>query len=174
MSISLKAVKAILLHELFITRRSVEVINDIFIYPIWSIIVFGFLTIYISGFAGSSIANNVLIGIILWQVISITQYSISIGCLWDVWSRNLTNIFIAPISNAEYLMAYTLSGGLKSTLLVILASIMSFYVFHFNILDAGLVNLIFFFLNLAIFAFGFGIIILGLLFRFGTRIQAFA
>lgn len=171
---SINAVKAILMHEIFITKRSIEVVNDILLYPLWSIIVFGFMTIYLSGFAGQVVANNVLVGIILWQVVTITQYSISIGCLWDVWSKNLTNIFIAPISNAEYLTAYTLSGAVKSLITVVLGSVLSYFVFHFNILDLGIVNLIFFYLNLAIFAFGFGIVILALIFRFGTRIQAFA
>src|SRR3989344_9236882 len=142
---SLNAVKAILMHEIFITKRSIEVINDILLYPLWSIIVFGFMTIYLSGFAGQAVANNVLVGIVLWQVVTITQYSISIGCLWDVWSKNLTNIFIAPISNAEYLTAYTVSGAIKSFLTVFLGSVLSYYVFHFNILDLGIVNLILFY-----------------------------
>lgn len=171
---SLNRIKAIMLQELFIVRHSYEVINDIIIYPLWSIIIFGFLTIYLAGVTGSVVASYVLIGTVLWQVISITQYSIAVGCLWEVWSRNLTNIFITPISNKEYLIAYSISGALKSLLVVILGSLLSYYVFDFNILSLGIVNLLFHYINLTIFAFGFGVIILGLVFRFGTRIQAFA
>lgn len=171
---SLGRVRALIMQELFITRNSYEVINDIIIYPLWSIIVFGFLTIYLAGVTGSVIANYVLLGTILWQVINITQYSIAVGCLWEVWSRNLTNIFITPVSNKEYLLAYTLSGSVKSFLIMSLGSLISYWIFRFNILDLGILNLFFHFVNLTIFAFGFGIIILGLIFRFGTRIQAFA
>ncbi len=171
---SFKRIKAILLHEVFITKHSFEVINDIGLYPLWSIIVFGFMTIYISGASGKVVANNVLIGIILWQIINVTQYSIAVGCLWDVWSRNLTNIFISPISIEEYLGSYTISGTIKAFIVITLASVLSYFVFHFNILSMGIGNLFLFFVNLVFFAFSFGIIILGLIFRFGTRIQAFA
>lgn len=169
---SWKRIKAILMHEFFITKRSLEVINDIILYPLLSIIIFGFLTIYLSGVTGQIIGQHVLIGMILWQVISMTQYSIAVGCLWDVWARNLTNIFISPISNGEYLLAYTISGCLKSLLVIFLGSIISFWFFHVNLLDLGLINLLIYFINLAIFGFGFAIMVLGLIFRFGTRVQA--
>lgn len=171
---SFKRIKAILLHEFFITRRSFEVINDIIFYPLLSIIILGFLTIYLVGFTGQVVAEHVLVGIILWQVVSIAQYSIAVGCLWDVWSRNLTNIFISPISIYEYFVAYLISGTIKSLLVIILAGIISYGAFHFNILTIGITNLILFYINLALFGFGFGIIILGLIFRLGNRIQAFA
>ncbi len=162
------------MQEFFVTKHSYEVINDIVIYPLWSIIVFGFLTIYLAGVSGVVIAHYVLVGMILWQIVNITQYSIAVGVLWDVWSRNLTNIFISPISNAEYLVSYTISGAVKALIVIILGSIVSYFVFRFNILSLGIINLMLFFLNLSFFAFSFGIVILGLIFRFGTKIQAFA
>jgi ABC-2 type transport system permease protein len=167
-------IKAMLLQELYITQNSYEVINDVIIYPLWSIIIFGFLTVYLSGVSDGPVGVYVLLGTILWQAINITQYSIAVGTLWEIWSRNLTNIFITPLSNFEYLLSYTISGTIKSILVIALGSLMSYWVFHFNILDLGLINLFFHFINLTIFAFGFGIMILGLLFRFGTRIQAFS
>lgn len=169
---SWKRIKAIMIHEFFITKRSLEVINDIILYPLLSIIIFGFLTIYLSGATGLIIGKQVLIGMILWQVISMTQYSIAVGCLWDVWARNLTNIFISPISNLEFLLAYTITGSLKSLMVIILGGIISFYFFGTNLLDLGFINLIIYFINLAIFGFGFAIMVLGLIFRFGTRVQA--
>jgi len=171
---SINRIKAILLHEMFMMRHSFEVINDIVIYPLLQIVIFGFLTLYLFGLNGKTAGGYVLIGTILWQIISITQYSISVGCLWDVWSRNLTNIFISPISIYEYFTAYIISGTLKSLFMFVLASILSIYVFHFNILHLGIINLFLFYINLILFAFGFGIIVVGLIFRFGSRIQAFA
>lgn len=173
-NMSFNRIKAILIHEAFMMRHSFEVVNDIIIYPLLQIVIFGFLTLYLFGLNGKIIGEHVLIGTILWQIVSITQYSVSVGCLWDVWSKNLTNIFISPISTSEYFTAYMISGTIKSLLMFFLASILSFQVFHFNILNLGIINLIIYFINLAIFAFGFGIIILGLIFRFGNRIQAFA
>lgn len=171
---SLNRIRAILLHDIFVMRHSFEVFNDLLLYPLWSIIVFGFMTIYISGTTGQVIASQVLMGMILWQIINITQYTIAVGCLWDVWARNLTNIFITPITSAEYLITYAMSGAVKALVVIVLASTMSFFVFRFNILTLGIVPLLLIVFNLVFFGFSFGVIVLGLIFRFGTKIQAFA
>lgn len=171
-NMSWKRISAIIMHELFIAKRSLEVINDVIIFPLLSIIIFGFLTNYISGATGYIIGQQVLIGMILWQIISMTEYSIAVGCLWDVWARNLTNIFISPISNFEYIVAYSISGFIKSFLIILFGGIISFYFFGTNLLDLGIINLSIYFINLALFGFGFAIMILGLIFRFGTNVQA--
>ena len=163
-----------MLHESFVTRHSFEVVNDIILYPLLQIVIFGFLTVYLFGLKGRLIGEYVLIGTLLWQIVSITQYSVSVGCLWDVWSRNLTNIFITPISVYEYFGAYMISGILKSAFMFCLAGILSYKVFHFDVLTLGIVNVVLFYFNLVIFAFGFGITVVALIFRFGSRISAFA
>ncbi len=172
---SLTRIKAILVQEYFISIRSVEIINDLFLFPIFTnIIIFGFFTIYL-------IKNNlgfdptaILMGMIFWQPIYIVSYSIGVGSLWNVWSKNLTNMFIAPISIKEYLLAYGISGVIKGILILILSYIVSFFIFKTNIFSIGILAIIFFFFNVSLFGFSLGIFNLGLIFRFGTRIQALA
>ena len=171
---SFHRIKAMLLHELHIAKHSYEVFNDLLLYPLFSIVVFGFMTLYLVGSTGKIVADQVLSGMILWQVVNITQYSIAVGCLWDVWSRNLTNIFITPITITEYLFSYAVTGTIKALVVIILASILSYVVFHLNILSIGIINMFFICLNLILFGFSFGVVMLGLIFRFGTKIQAFA
>ena len=170
---SLTRIKAILLQELFITQNSLEVIMDIFFFPAMNVVVFGFIAQYISGETKGA-ANYLLMGILLWQVIYITQYSISVGSLWNVWSRNLSNMFIAPISIKEYLLAYVFSGSVKALLTLIAFSLAVFFIFDFNILRLGTLNILLSFINLVLFACATGIAILGAIFRFGTRIQSLA
>lgn len=171
---SFNRIKAILIHEVFISKHSFEIFNDIFLYPLFSIIVFGFMTLYLAGSAGKIITNQVLAGMIFWQVVNIAQYSIGVGCLWDVWSRNLTNIFISPIRIGEYLLSFGITGTIKSFIVLILASLLSLIAFHFNIFSMGLINMFFVFINLIFFGFSFGVIMLGLIVRFGTKVAAFA
>jgi hypothetical protein len=52
-SMSFHRIRAILLHDYFIMTHSFEVLNDLFLYPLWSIMVFGFMTLYISGTSGA-------------------------------------------------------------------------------------------------------------------------
>lgn len=170
---SITRIKGVFLQEYFVTVHSYEVIFDIVFFPLMSVVVFGFLSTYLSG--SNPIAGKyVLSGMLLWQIIFITQYSISMGSLWNIWSRNLSNMFIAPLTIKEYVFAHTASGILKSLFIFITTSILSFFVFHFNILDLGIWNIVLFAISFSFFAFSMGIIILGLIFRLGTRIQAFA
>ena len=173
-NMSLNRIKAILIHEVFISKHSFEIFNDILLYPLFSIIVFGFMTLYLTGSAGKLITDQVLAGMIFWQVVNIAQYSIGVGCLWDVWSRNLTNIFISPIRISEYLLSFGITGTIKSFIVLILAATLSLIAFDFNIFSMGLTNMFFVFINLVFFGFSFGIVMLGLIIRFGTKVAAFA
>lgn len=171
---SFNRIKAMFLHEIFITKHSFEIFNDIILFPLFTVIVFGYMALYLTGSTGKIIADQVLAGMILWQVINVAQYSVGVGCLWDVWSRNLTNIFISPISIKEYLFFFAISGTIKGLVVLILTSIFSLVLFQLNIFSVGFLNIFIIFINLVIFGFSFGVIMLGLIFRFGTRVAAFA
>lgn len=171
---NLSRIKGLFVQEFFITIRSYEVILDIFVFPVMAVIVFGFLASFLAGSTNVKVAYSLLTGMLFWQIIFIIQYSVSVGSLWNIWSRNLSNMFIAPLSLVEYMFAQILSGILKALCIFISSSLLSIFVFNFNIYSIGMVNLVLFSINLMIFAISLGMILLGLIFRFGTRIQAFA
>ncbi|MEK7502769.1 MAG: ABC transporter permease [Patescibacteria group bacterium] len=171
---SIQRIKAILLQELYITRHSLEVLMDLFYFSIVNIIVFGFVSIYLAGSNNPLAAHYILLGMILWEIIRVTQYSISVGSLWNIWSRNLSNMFVTPLDLKEYMAAAMLAGAVKTIIILVLIGTISHFIFNFNILNLGILNLFLFFINLTIFAWSVGIIILGIIFRYGTRIQALA
>lgn len=171
---SFKRIKGLFIQEFYITIRSYEVILDIFVFPVMAVIVFGFLSLFIGQSSPIDIAASLLIGMLFWQTIFIVQYSVSVGSLWNIWSRNLSNMFVTPLSLTEYLLVQALSGIFKAFCIFVPASLVSIWFFQVNVYDLGLVNLFFFLLNFILFAISLGTIILGLIFRFGTRIQAFA
>ena len=170
----IKRIAAVFLQEYFITIHSVEIIMDIIFFPLVSIIVFGFLSLYLGNGNNGIVGQYVLLGMLLWQIIWIVEYSIAVGSLWNIWARNLSNMFIAPLMMQEYILAHTLSGVVKACVLLIIGSILSYFVFDFNMLNLGFPSIILLFLSFALFAFSLGIAMLGLIFRYGTRIQAFA
>ena len=171
---SAKRIKALLLEEYFITRHSLEVILDLFFLSVMSVIVFGFFSRFLSSKVAGPSAHYLLLGMLLWEVVRVTQYSISLGAMWEVWSRNLTNLFVTPLQLQEYLAAAVISGAVKSALILATVSLIAALLFDFDITDMGLANLALSFLNLSVFAIAVGLIILGIIFRYGTRIQALA
>jgi len=167
---SINRVWTIVVHEIYVTKRSLEIFFDIFFFPLINVFLFGLISRFISV---NSVNNQyLLLGVLLWEIVTIVQYNVTVSTMWEVWSHNLTNIFIAPISIVEYLIAHIVAGFIKTaTILAILAVATSIF-FNFNLLDVGVINLILFAINLAIFAVWIGVILLGFIFRFGTRMAA--
>jgi ABC-2 type transport system permease protein len=83
-------------------------------------------------------------------------------------------MFVSPLSTAEYLAALMISSIIKCAVVLIIVGFIVFYITGFNILKIGFLNIILDFTNLIIFSWSMGIILTGLIFRFGTRIQAMA
>jgi len=171
---SITRIWGVLLQELYITKRSLEVFMDLFFFTAINVLAFGLVSKFL--FSGDSfLAGEYLLGgFLFWEVLRITQYSMSVGAMWNVWSKNLSNMFISPLTTKEYLTALMLSGLIKAVFIFIGISIMSLYFFNFNIFKIGLLNLFASYINLTFFAWSLGIIILGIIFRYGTRIQALA
>ena len=170
----LHRIVAVLWQEWYVTIHSTEVIVDIFFHPLLSIVLFGFVSQFLSGSDQSQAGKILLQGLLLWQVIWIVQYSVTLGSLWNVWSRNLSNMFVAPMMVREYLAAQLLSGIVKAVAIVVLGGAMAKYLFGFDVLDMGVVPLLLTFVNFVFFGFATGIAVIGVIFRYGTRIQALA
>lgn len=172
--VSLRRIYGILLQEFYITRVSLEIIVDIFLAPAMSIIVFGYFTMFLTGEIKTGTTLYLFLGMFLWQFVFLLQYSVSLGCLWNIWSRNLTNMFIAPLTITEYFLSYILSSIIKACLLFVLLSVISYILFDFSIFSIGVTNLLLFFLNIALFSWALGITIVGFIFYFGQRFSAVA
>jgi ABC-2 type transport system permease protein len=168
-----KRILSLMLQELFLTRHSLEIVIDTLVFPLMNIVLFGLITRFLSH--GNHLgASYLILGVLLWEVVGVNQYNVTVSSLWSVWSHNLTNIFIAPISTAEYMTAQILAAFLRAAGIFLVLGVGSYFIFSFNLLHLGVLNLLLFVLNLSIFAWWVGIVLLGLIFRFGLRVQAIA
>lgn len=174
MAVSTNRIGAVLLQEAFVTVRSVEVMVDLPLWTLMSVIVFGFVTRFLASVMNPTFALYLYLGTLLWEIMRITQYSITLSVLWNVWSRNFSNMFIAPLSMLEYVLAQMASALLKAVLLFGLGAVIAALAFDFNVLSMGAGTLALGFLNLVWFGYTTGLFILGIILRVGTRIQALA
>src|SRR6266571_6329925 len=126
-------IKSVLLQELRITYSTVGIIMDVFGLSLVSLLLFGFLSLYLTGTQHALAAQILLLGMLLWDIVRIIQYSVSMGSLWNIWARNLSNMFIAPLHVSEFFLAHLLSGIGKAILVFTLDSVIAMLVFHFNI-----------------------------------------
>jgi len=147
---------------------------DNFFFSFMNVVIFGFVSVYLVGEENFLAAYFLLMGMIMWQVVQVSQYSISVGVLWNIWSRNLSNMFITPLSVLEYITSLIISGVIKSIIVFFGLSFLSIYFFKFNIFQIEWTVLFMSIVNVFIFSWWVGIFIVALVFRYGTRIQAFS
>jgi ABC-2 type transport system permease protein len=167
-------ITALIRQEYYITRRSLEVILDLYFFSAMAVAVFGLVSLYLArSFTGPGV-YYLLLGTVLWEVVRITQYSMTVSSLWNVWSHNLSNMFVSPLSLAEYLAAQIISSTVKTLVALLLIGTLVVTLFGLDLPRLGWINLVLFFINLSIFAWSLGLALLGLIFCFGTRIQALA
>jgi ABC-2 type transport system permease protein len=173
-AISTERVRAVLLQEAFITARSVEVMVDLPLWSLMTVVVFGFVTRFLASVMNPTFAQYLYMGTLMWEIMRITQYSMTLGALWNVWSHNFSNMFIAPLSMLEYVVAQMLSALAKAIILFGIAAVIAALVFDFNVCSMGAGTLGLAFVNLVWFGYTTGLFILGIILRVGTRIQALA
>src|SRR5262245_31367711 len=98
-------ISALMLRYLFLYRRSPPRILEIFFWPVMELLVWGFLYKFL-------IANNtfnwisyLISAMIFWDIIYRAQQGVTIAFLEDIWSRNLLNLFVAPLRRSEFIAA---------------------------------------------------------------------
>ncbi len=173
--ISAGRIVALLLRQLFLYRRSMIRSLEIIYWPVLDLLVWGFLSVYVARLrGGAGVAVAFLIGgMILWDIFFRVQQAISVSFLEDVWTRNLVNVFVSPISTVEFLLATMLLGVMKIVVIGFLLAALALALYAFNIFQYGL-GLLPFVLNLILAAWGMGIITTALILRFGQGAEALA
>lgn len=166
-------IKAIIIHTWYYLKHSLEAFIDLFWWSLISVVVFGFMSIFFAGGRSAEGAKYILIGMILWEIVRLGQYAVSISVLREVWSRNLSNLFTTPLSVEEFLIAQMIVAFIETTVVFVLISLIALTIYGFSIYQLGW-DLVFTFLNLLVFAWAWGIFILGLIVRHGTKLQTLA
>lgn len=119
---------------------------------------------------GFSIIAFLLGGVIFWEFVSISQREISVNFLDEAWNRNLINIFAAPITPGEFLVASVVVGLIKLVVTMTIMMVGALVFYKFNIFTVYSLYIPFFIASLLFFGISFGCIINGLILRFGYNI----
>lgn len=174
-SLSAERIFALLLRQLYLYRRSMIRMLEIIYWPVMDLLVWGFLSLYVGRLrGGGALAVAFLLGgLILWDIFFRAQQAISVSFLEDIWTRNLINVFVSPISTLEFILAMLLLGVMKVIVTGLLLSALALTLYTFNIFQYGL-PLIPFVLNLLLSAWGIGVITTAMILRFGQGAETLA
>jgi len=174
---SIERIYAIFLRHLYLYRRSIIRIMEIFYWPLLDLLIWGFVSIYISRFAsgdkGIDFIAVFLGALILWDILFRSQQGISVSFLEEVWSRNFINLFISPLTLWEYLAALMLVSLFKVTVVLVVSSVLAYIIYSFNLFIIG-ISLLPFVINLLILGWSVGIVTTALILRFGQQAEVLA
>lgn len=173
---NLGTVRALLLRYVFLyTRSPVRTVEMVF-WPIVDLLLWGFLTVFLQQSTSGDFPQFItyLLGaMILWDILFRAQQGVAISFLEDVWTRNLLNVFVAPVRTMEYVAATCLVGCLRicvtGTVLVVIGWLA--YAFNLFTLHWWLVP---FFANLLVFGWSLGMVSTALILRWGQAAESLA
>lgn len=171
-----RVVSALVLRYLFLYTRSPMRLVELIFWPIVELMIWGYLTVFIQENSTgdfSRVITFLLGAMILWDVIFRAQQGVAISFLEDVWTRNLLNIFVAPVRTAEYLAATFIVGIFRIMVTVIVLSALAFFLYHFNIFQLNW-TLVPFFGNLLVTGWALGMISTALILRWGQAAESLA
>tara|TARA_B100000941_G_C28433514_1_gene515609 strand:- start:96 stop:656 length:561 start_codon:yes stop_codon:yes gene_type:complete len=93
--------------------------------------------------------------------------------LEEIWSRNFTNLFIAPIKLSEIITALTITAIFRTLIGLVPAAILAIPLFGVSIFELGL-PLLFLLISLYIFGVTLGLLVTSGLLRFGPSFENIA
>lgn len=176
MPFSLKTVSALTLRYVYLyTRHPVRLIELVF-WPLVDLLVWGFLTVYLQKQGGSGFPSAISFligGMILWDVLFRSQQGVAISFLEDVWTRNLLNVFVAPVRTAEYVAATCWVGVMRVAVTLVILAVVSALAYGFHLTALGLA-LLPFLGNLILFGWFLGMISTALIMRWGQAAESLA
>ena len=163
------------LRHFFLIKSSFPRILDLIYWPSIQIILWGFISKFFTAY--SDYYNNT-VGIILTCAILydfLFRSSISFNMLFleEIWSRNFTNLFIAPMKISEIIISLVFTALIRTLIGLVPAILLTSPLFGISILNLG-VPLFFLFLSLYIFGITLGLFVSSGLIRFGPSFENIA
>jgi ABC-2 type transport system permease protein len=168
-------VRAIARRHAYVMLRSPHRLFDVTVWPMVDVLLFGSIGVFVSGGGGSGSAAfaYLLAGIILWHVVYQSQIALATGFLEETWSRNLLNLLVSPLKEAEYVAGVALFGLAKLVLGVGLTAILAFGAYAFDISEMGF-GLIPIAAILLVVGWAIALFVIGVTLRYGSGAEALA
>jgi ABC-2 type transport system permease protein len=166
---------ALCLRHIYLIKNSFPRILDLIYWPTVQIFLWGFISKFFT--ASSAYYNNtvgvILTAAILYDFLFRSSISYNMMFLEEIWSRNFTNLFIAPIKISEIIAALTLTAIFRTLIGLVPAALIAMPLFGVSIFKLGQ-PLLFLLLSLYIFGITLGLLVTSGLIRFGPSFENIA
>ena len=172
---SYSRILGLFLRHFFLIKSSLPRILDLIYWPTIQIILWGFISKFFTVY--SDYYNNtvgvILSCAILYDFLFRSSISFNMLFLEEIWSRNFTNLFIAPLRISEIIISLVLTALLRTLIGLVPAILITSPLFGISILDFGPPLFLLFF---SLYAFGItlGLFVSSGLLRYGPAFENIA
>jgi ABC-2 type transport system permease protein len=163
---------ALFLRHLYLIKSSFPRIIDLIYWPTIQIVLWGFISKFFilnSDLYGHAV-GIILSAAILYDFLFRTSISFNMLFLEEIWSRNFTNLFVAPLKVSEIITALTVTALLRTLIGIIPAILLAAPFFGVSIFSLG-PSLILLFLSLYFFGITLGLLVTSGLLRYGPAFE---
>ena len=166
---------ALALRHLYLIGNSLPRIIDLIYWPTVQIFLWGFISKFftLNSDYYSNTVGIILTAAILYDFLFRVSISFNMMFLEEIWSRNFTNLFIAPIKLSEIIASLTLTAILRALIGMVPAAIIAIPLFGVSVFELGL-PLLFLLLSLYLFGVTLGLLVTSGLLRFGPSFENIA
>jgi ABC-2 type transport system permease protein len=169
---SLGRIGAMVLRYMYLLRSSWPRILEMIYWPAVQMLTWGFFQTYLIKAQGvalnsTAVAAGALIGgVLLWDIMLRGQQGFSFSFLEEMWSRNLPNLLMSPLRPVEFVAALMVMSFIRLVFGVVPVTLMAIAFFGFNLWALGIAFAAFFAV-LILFAWSVGLLVSGILLRYG-------
>ena len=163
------------LRHLYLIMNSFPRILDLIYWPTVQIFLWGFISKFftLNSEYYSNTVGVILTAAILYDFLFRASISFNMMFLEEIWSRNFTNLFIAPIKISEIITSLTLTAVLRTLIGLIPAAILAVPLFGVSVFKLG-IPLLFLLIALYLFGISLGLLVTSGLLRFGPSFENIA
>jgi len=163
---------ALFLRHFYLIKGSFPRVLDLIYWPTIQIILWGFISKFFT--MHSEIYNHtsgiILTAAILYDFLFRSSISFNMLFLEEIWSRNFTNLFIAPLRISEIITALTATALIRTLIGIVPAILLASPFFGVSILNLG-PALILLLLSLYFFGITLGLFVVSGLLRYGPSFE---
>ena len=141
---------ALSIRHLYLIKGSFPRILDLIYWPTIQIILWGFISKFFTMYSDyyTNTVGVILSCAILYDFLFRSSISFNMLFLEEIWSRNFTNLFVAPLRISEIIIALTSTALIRTLIGIVPAVLLMSPFFGVSILDMGYALLLLFLLSL--------------------------
>lgn len=173
--LALRRVLAMVARYALLLKNSWTRIFELIYWPTIQMVLWGFISMFLRENSSwvAQAAGVLIAGVLLWDVLFRGQLGVSVSFMEEMWSRNLGHLFTSPLRPVELAAALMTMSLIRTLIGTVPAALLAIPLYQFSIFTLGL-PLMLFFANLLIFGWALGMVLSGIILRYGQSAESLA